>query len=121
MNNAFVRFGRTCVSMVVGCGILTCAAFAASTSVVTVNLPHAVTVGSTTLPSGHYSISSVNMLSGEDVFVIRSVSGTAVTIHAQKIQSEDDGANNQLVLANDGGKWSIDKLVVNGTGFHFFN
>jgi hypothetical protein len=92
-------------------------------SPVSVTLPQAVMVGSTTLPSGNYTISTLDeMGDGNDVFVIRSANGTAVTLQAQRIDS--DGANkSELVLSKDGDTWHLGKLFIQGadSGFEFLN
>jgi hypothetical protein len=91
MKNAFVRLGGTCVSgltaVVIVSGLMAGGLFAGQPNRVNVTLPHAVTVGSTTLPSGTYSISSLEMSDGE-YFVIRGEGTPAVTLPATKIDSE---------------------------------
>ncbi|HXJ40712.1 MAG TPA: hypothetical protein VNH18_15635 [Bryobacteraceae bacterium] len=119
MKNAFSRFGQTCVSLLIGGGLAACALAAANTSVVTVNLPYTVTVGSSTLPSGQYTISSMNTSAGEDLFLIRAENGTAITIQAQKIQPQTRAEKTEVTLSKDGETWSMDKLFVNGEGFQF--
>src|SRR4051794_26227888 len=118
MKNAFARFGRTCVSMMIGGALAACALAAATTSVVTVNLPYAVTVGSSTLPSGHYTISSMNS-NGEDLFLIRSENGTAVTVQAQKIVPQGRAEKTEVTLSKDGDTWSLNTLFVDGEAFQF--
>ena len=105
--------------MLAGGALAACALMAASTSVVTVNLPQPVKVGSTTLPSGEYSISPLNMTGGDDVFVIRSAKGAAITMQAQKLAPPVTNGDTHVVLAKDGDTWSIDKLFVDGAAYQF--
>ena len=63
--------GRTCARLSIAGGLLAGALLAGSVNPVTVTLPHAVTVGSATLPSGKYTISSVDTGDGgEPYFVV---------------------------------------------------
>ena len=120
MNNAIARFGRTCVSMLVGGGIAASALLAGNTALVTVTLPHAVTVGAATLPSGQYTISSVDMASGDDILVIRSEKGNVVaTLQAQKTYLNNRAEKSQVVLSRDGDTWNLDKLFVEGDGISY--
>ena len=88
------------------------AIFAASPNTISVNLPHAVTVGSTTLPSGQYTMTAVPMSDGNDYFVVRN-DKTAVTLQAQRIEAAD-GNQTRVVFSKDGDAWHFDKLFVNG-------
>jgi hypothetical protein len=87
-----------------------------------VTLPYAVTVGSTTLPSGQYTISSVDMAGGNDLFVMRSPNSPAVSLLAQRIDGQDQNGT-QVMLARDGDTWRLDKLFIQGddTGYQFVN
>lgn len=122
MKNAFSRVGRTCAHVAMVSGLLTGALFAASPDQVNVTLPHAITVGSTTLPSGEYTISSLNMSEGDNYFLIRSANGSAVTMQVQKIDSPDPDKT-QVVLSKDGDTWHIDKMFIQGenAGYQFVN
>jgi hypothetical protein len=125
MKNAFMRFGRTCVSgltaVVMGSGLLAGGLLASQPNRVNVTLPHAVTVGSVTLPSGTYSISSLEM-SDCEYFVIRGEGTPAVTVPAMKIDSEQNDKT-QVIFTQDGGVWHFDKLFIRGddTGYQFVN
>ena len=66
MTNAFSRMGRMCASVIFGGALLAGSLFAGQTVYVT--LPHAVTVGSTTLPSGQYSLTTLEMSDGNEYF-----------------------------------------------------
>lgn len=116
MNNAFTRFGKSFVSLLVVGGVMTAGLFAGITAVARVTLPHAVTVGNTTLPSGYYTISSVDMASGDDVFIIRADKGNAVaTLQAQKVILSTEAEKTQITVSKDGETWSLDKMVIEGT------
>ncbi|MCU1330806.1 MAG: hypothetical protein JWN34_6176 [Bryobacterales bacterium] len=121
MNNAILRFGKTCVSMLVSGGLLAGGLFAApNNNIVTVTLPHAVTVGSTTLPVGEYTVSSVNIGNTRDLFVIRGESGsTLATLHAQRVLLSNQSDKTQVVLSKDGDNWNFDKLVIQGDGVSY--
>jgi hypothetical protein len=123
MKNAFARFGRICVSVVVGTGLAAVGLMAGSVNRVTVTLPHPVTVGSTTLPQGTYSISSLDMSDGSEYFIVRGDHTPSVTLQAQKIDADDQSDKTQVILTQDGSEWRFDKLFVEGvgTGYQFVN
>lgn len=113
--NAFKRFGQTCVSMLVGGGLMAGALLAAGGNLVTVTLPYAVTVGSATLPSGEYTISTIDMAGNDELLVIRSEKGNLVaTVQAHKSVSLTPSDKTQVILAKDGNNWNLDKLTVEG-------
>jgi hypothetical protein len=79
-----------------------------------------VTVGNTTLPSGSYTISNLDMADGE-YFVIRSANSAAVaTIQAMKITANTNDKT-QIQFSQDGDTWRFDKMFVegDGTGYQF--
>src|SRR4051812_3057562 len=123
MKNAFVRFGRTCVSgvtaLVIGGGLMAGALMAAQQNRITVTLPHSVTIGATTLPSGTYTISTVEM-ANEDLFIVRGENPPLVTLHAVRIDPDPSGKT-QLEFTQDGAAWHFDKMFVagDGTGYQF--
>jgi hypothetical protein len=120
MNNAIARFGKTVVSMLVGGGILAGGLLAANRDLVTVSLPHAVTVGNATLPEGEYTIASLSMNGSDDMFVIRAEKGNAVAmLQGQKVLLPGQSDKTQVVLSKDGDNWSIDKLVIAGDGVSY--
>ena len=94
---------------------MACALFAASPNTVTVTLPHAVTVGSTTLPGGQYTISGMEMSDGNEYFIVRGANTAAVTMQAQRIGATD-GSKTQVVFSKDGDSWHFEKLVLEGDG-----
>jgi hypothetical protein len=122
MKNAFSRIGRTCAQAVMVSGLMAGAMFAAAPDQVNVTLPHAITVGSTTLPSGEYTISNLNTNEGDDYFLVRSADGHAVTMQVQKIDSQDP-TRTQVVLSKDGNAWHLDKMFIQGesAGYQFVN
>lgn len=79
------------------------AIFAASGNTVTVTLPHAVTVGSTILPSGQYTMSPIEMVDGNEYFVVRGEKTPVVTLQAQRIDASDNKTH--VVLSKDGDNW----------------
>jgi hypothetical protein len=116
MKNAFSRIGSTCVLGVLIAGTI----FAGSVDKVTVTLPHAVTVGATTLPSGEYTFTSVDMNDGNAYFVMRSDRGEAIALSAQKIDPQTSDKS-EVTLQKDGDAWHLDKIFIAGsaTGFQF--
>ena len=122
MKNAFARFGQTCVSIVIGSGLIAGALLAGQVNRVTVTLPHAVAVGSTTLPSGEYTLSSLDMSDGDEYFIVRGDHAPTVTLQAQKIDAASDESNKtQVVFSQDGPEWHFEKLFLKGvsTGYQF--
>lgn len=121
MKNAFVRFGPACLSV----AMLTGLAIAGQVNRITVNLPHAVTVGSVTLPGGEYTISSFDMADGDKYFIVRGDHTPVVTLQGQKVdQNEITPATSngtQVVLSKDGAEWHFEKLFALGTGYQFVN
>jgi len=121
MKNAFSRIGRTCARVAMAGGLMVGVMLAGEVNPVTVTLPHAVTVGSTTLPSGEYTISSVDMADGE-LFVVRSANGATVSLLSEKIEAPDQDKT-KVVFTKDGDNWHFDKLFIQGdeTGYQFVN
>ncbi|MDE3198019.1 MAG: hypothetical protein KGN84_16850 [Acidobacteriota bacterium] len=115
MKNAFSRMGWTCASMIVGGALLAGSMFAATVTPVSVDLPHDVTVGSVVLPTGHYTMSSIEMGGGQ-IFIVRSDDGKTATLPAQAVASGDSNARTQVVLSKDGDTWRFDRLTVAGEG-----
>jgi hypothetical protein len=122
MKNVFARIGRTCAQVAMAGGLMAGVMLAGEVNQVTVTLPHEVTVGATTLPSGQYTISTVDMAGGDELFVVRSAGGPTVSLLAEKIDAQDhDGS--QVVFSKDGDSWHFDKLFIQGddTGYQFVN
>jgi hypothetical protein len=73
------------ISRIALCGTLAAGAiFAGQINEVKVTLPHSVTVGSTTLPSGSYTISAIEMAAGDEYFVVRGEKMAPVVLSAMK-------------------------------------
>jgi hypothetical protein len=114
MNSLFSR-------MAIG-GILAAGAmFAASMNDLTVTLPHAVTVGSATLPSGTYTISPVETRDGGEFFVVRGNGTSPIVLQAMKTDCAEPAAKTQVTLTESGDTWRLDKLSIQGesTAFEF--
>ena len=95
------------------------ALLAGNVNEISVTIPHTVEVGSTTLPSGHYTLSSFEM-GAEEYFVLRTDRGAAVaTLQAQPIDNDSDGKQTKLVFSKDGDVWHFDKLELAGVGASF--
>jgi hypothetical protein len=118
MKNAFSRMGLKCASMVFGGVLMAGALLAGSVNQISVTLPHDVAVGSTVLPSGHYTISGYEM-GGEEYFLVRGDHGSAVTLPAQAVQT-GESTKTEVIFSNDGNVWHFEKLLISGqTGYHF--
>ncbi len=120
MKNAFSRIGQTCVFGV----LMASAAFAGSVDRVTVTLPHAVTVGATTLPSGEYTLSAIDMGDGNEYFVMRSEHSATITLPAQKIDAAESAGKTEVTIQKDGDSWRLDKVFVHGSdnsGYQFLD
>ena len=119
--NTFKSIGTKVMTAIVATGLVAGAAFAASGDTITVNLPQAVTVGSTTLASGEYKISETSLNDGDSLFVFRSDKGETVTAVAMRSVSPAVDQKTEVVLANEGGSMHLDKLFVAGeaVGYQF--
>jgi hypothetical protein len=92
------------------------AMFAGQMNEVSVTLPHAVTVGSTTLPVGHYTITDLEM-GGQEFFIVRGDHTPTVTLASERIVGDAD--KTEVVLSRDGDQWRFDKLTVDGATYQF--
>jgi hypothetical protein len=118
MKNAFMRFGLACVPV----AMLTGLAIAGQVNRITVTLPHAVTVGSVTLPIGEYTISSLEMSDGEKYFIVRGAHTPVVTLQGQKADATTSTSNaTQVVFSKDGDEWHFEKLFARGFSYQFVN
>jgi len=68
LKNLGIRFAGAAIAA----GMVASAAFGLTGSVVTVNLPQSVSVGSAVLPSGEYKVTELSMNDGNRLFVFRS-------------------------------------------------
>jgi len=107
-----------CAFVVFGGALLAGSLFAGQT--VNLNLPHAVTVGSTTLPSGQYTLTTMEMNDGNEYFIVRGQNAPTVTLQAQKINNNESDKTH-VVLSKDGDTWRFDRLYIEGdsTGYEF--
>lgn len=113
-----IRFAGAAIAA----GMVASAAFASIGSVMTVNLPQAVTVGSTVLPSGEYNVTQVGMNDGTTLFVFRSDSGKeAVSAMAMRSANPAPGQKTSVVLSNEDGTLHLDKMFIAGdsVGYQF--
>ena len=106
--------------MLIGGGLMTGALLAGNTNLITVTLPYAVTAGATTLPSGHYTISAMDMGGGDDMLVIRTENGhVAATLQARRNFRSSPTEKSQVILSKDGDNWNLDKVFVEGDGVSY--
>ncbi len=118
--NAFLRMGRTCASMIIGGGLMAGALLASGNNEISVALPHAVTVGSTTLPAGNYKLTEFT-LGGMDYFIARGEDGSVATLQAE--QTSGDASRTEVVFSKDGDTWHFSRLRVaeDGAVYTFVN
>jgi hypothetical protein len=112
MKNAF--------SLILAGGILAASAmFAAPLSEVTVNVPHEVTVGSTVLPAGAYTMLPYETSNGAEFFIVRS-NNTSLVVPVQKVEG-DSATKTAVTFSEDGGAWHLNRLSVEGetTSYEF--
>lgn len=119
--NAFKNFGTKVVFSIVAAGLAAGAAFAASGTSVTVNLPEAVSVNGSTLASGQYTVTENPMADGSSILVFRTDKGDATAVVAMRSASPSAGQKSELLLSNEGGNLHLDKLFIQGesAGFQF--
>jgi hypothetical protein len=107
MNKLFSRLMIT--------GIAAAAAmFAAPINDITVTLPHAVTVGSTTLPSGTYTLSPIEMSDGAEYFVVRGEKTEPLILSTQKTEDRTAAKKTEVTLSGSGENWHLDKVLIEG-------
>jgi hypothetical protein len=113
LKNLGIKFAGAAIAA----GMVASAAFGLTGSVVIVNLPQAVTVGSTVLPSGEYKVSAVGMNDGSNLFVFRSDKGNEA-VSAMATRSADPAVDQKtsIVLSNDKGTLHLDKMFIAGEG-----
>ena len=118
--NTLKNIGSKLAAAVVATGLIAGTAFGAG-SVITVNLPDAVNVGSTTLASGQYTITEYSVSSGRSLFVFRSDKGDTATVMGSRTADAPEAQKTAIVLSNEGGSLHLDKLFVEGdqTGIQF--
>ena len=94
--------------------------FAAPINDLTVTLPHVVTVGSTTLPAGTYTMTPMESSDGTGFFVVRGANVSPVVLPVQKVEGES-AARTAVTLTESGDTWRMDKLSIQGetTAYEF--
>jgi type IV secretory pathway TrbL component len=117
------NIGTKVFGAMIAAGLVAGAAFAADGTTVTVTLPQAVVLGSTTLASGQYTITESSMANGSDVFVFRSGKGDVATAMAMRSANPAVDQKTEVVLTNDHGTLHVDKLFIagNSAGYQFAN
>ena len=113
MKNAFSRIGYTCASILFAGGLMNAVtpANAEMHDLAFVTLSQRTEVGSTTLPSGKYTISSLN----SDIFVLRSENGEEhAVVMGRRVETNDESPNTDVVLKNDGEGFRLDQLRIEG-------
>ena len=119
--NSLKNFATKVVFSTIAAGLAATAAFAASGDVLTINLPEAVTLNGSVLPSGQYKITETSMADGSGLLVFRSDKGTATAVLAMRSAEPSADQKSEVILANEGGSMRLDKLFVQGesAGYQF--
>ena len=113
LKNLGIRFAGAAIAA----GMVASAAVGLTGSVVTVNLPQSVSVGSAVLPSGAYKVTELSMNDGNRLFVFRSDKGNeAVSAVATKSAEPSADQKTSVVLSNDNGTLHLDKMFIAGDG-----
>jgi len=119
--NTLKNLGIKFAGAAIAAGMVASAAFGLTGSVLTVNLPQSVSVGSAVLPSGEYKVSQFSMNDGNRLFVFRSEKGEAVSAVAMKSAEPSADQKTSVVLSNDNGTLRLDKMFIEGenAGYQF--
>jgi hypothetical protein len=123
MKNAFSRMGRTCAFLAIAGGLVAGSLMAGASEIVKLTLPHAVTVGSVTLPTGQYTISGLDMADGDQLLVVRSQNGhQVVTLQGLKSVETQPANKTEVQFTTDGDAWHFDKILIKGEtdSFEFY-
>jgi len=95
------------------------AMFAAPLNDITVTIPHDVTVGSTILPVGTYTLSPMEMSDGAEYFVVRGEKIEGVILPAQKSDDITTAKTTAVTFSEDGGTWHFGKLSLEGEQMYY--
>lgn len=117
--NALTSFATKVVTAIVATGLVAGAAFAASGSTLTINLPEAASVNGSTLPSGQYKVTETSMADGSSLLLFRSDNGSATAVVAMKSAEPAADQKSEVVLSSQGGALHLDKLFIAGEGAGF--
>jgi hypothetical protein len=117
--NALKSFGTKVVFSMIAAGLAAGAAFAATGSTITVNLPEVVTVNGSTLASGQYTVTENPMADGSSILVFRTDKGQATAVVAMRNAEAAADQKSELVLSHEGGNLHLDKLFIEGEGAGF--
>ncbi|HVY94124.1 MAG TPA: hypothetical protein VHA14_15295 [Bryobacteraceae bacterium] len=116
LKNLGIRFAGAAIAA----GMFASAAFASIGSVMTVDLPQAVTVGSAVLPSGQYSVTQDDMNDGTSLFVFRSNNGKEAisAVGLRNVNAAPD-QKTSVVLDDQNGTLHLDKMFIAGHSFGY--
>jgi hypothetical protein len=117
--NALTNFATKVVTAIVATGLVAGAAFAASGSTITINLPETATVNGSTLASGQYKVTETSMNDGSTLLVFRSDSGDATAVVAMRNAEPAADQKSEVVLSHEGGSLHLDKMFIEGEGAGF--
>jgi hypothetical protein len=84
-------------------------------------LHYPVAVGAVTIPSGDYTIRSVDTGNDSPVLAIRSEMGTNVNVLANRIQMPQSGVaeKTELVITGHSGHYQLDKIWIAGQEYGY--
>jgi glucose/arabinose dehydrogenase len=114
--NTLKNFGTKVVFSMIAAGLAAGAAFAATGTTLTINLPEAATVNGSALASGQYTVTESSMGDGSSLLVFRSEKGDTTAVVAMKSAEPAADQKSEVVLSHDGGSLHLDKLFVEGEG-----
>jgi hypothetical protein len=119
--NALRNFGTKAVTAMIATGLVAGAAFAASGTTLTINLPEAATVNGSPLASGQYTVTETSMADGSSLLVFRTDNGAATAVVAMKSAERSTDEKSEVLLSNEGGALHLDKMFIKGesAGFQF--
>ena len=117
--NTLKNFGTKVVFSMIAAGLAVGAAFAATGTTLTINLPEAATVNGSALASGQYRVTETAMADGSSLLVFRSDKGDATAVVAMRSVEPSADQKSEVVLSHEGGNLHLDKLFVAGEGAGF--
>lgn len=88
---------------------------------VTVNLPFAANVGSTTLPAGQYTIRDLKDDGSSSILEFISLKGPSVSTLVNQVETPGDkpADRTEVIVRSDGEKKYIEKIFVQGHEYGF--
>jgi hypothetical protein len=93
---------------------------AAAQNLITVKLPNAAMVGSTTLPAGEYTVRELAGNGNGAVLQFTDGKGDLATVYAQEVVTDSHTADKtEVVLKSDGERFQVDKIFLGDRDYGF--